>query len=179
MSVNETGTDTKKAEAKTDNETIDVQVDKILSGFTGTKSEAIPILQQVQQALGYLPQEALERVAKFIRVPYCNLFGVATFYAQFKLTPTGKNVVRVCRGTACHVRGGDRILKEVEKRLGIKPGQNTPDMEYALETVACIGACALAPTMTINNDTHGEMTAAKVAEFLPNKMEEKKSEETK
>ena len=146
----------------------------MLAGFTGTKSEAIPILQQIQQALGYLPREALERVAKFIRVPYSTLFGVATFYAQFKLTPTGKNLVRVCRGTACHVRGGAGILKEVERRLGIKPGQNTPDMEYT-----CIGACALAPTMTINNDTHGEMTAKKVAELLPNMMEEKKNEASK
>jgi NADH-quinone oxidoreductase subunit E len=109
-------------------------------------------------------------------VPECTLFGVATFYAQFKLTPTGKNLVRVCRGTACHVKGGSGILKEVEKRLGIKPGQNTPDMEYALETVACIGACALAPTMTINNEVHGEMTAKKVAELLPNKMEGKHDE---
>jgi NADH-quinone oxidoreductase subunit E len=146
-------------------------LDRILSGFTGAKSEAIPILQQVQHAFGYLPKEALERVARFIRVPYATLFGVATFYAQFKLTPTGKNVVRVCRGTACHVKGGSRILKEVERRLGIKPGQNTPDMEYALETVACIGACALAPTMTINSDTHGEMTARKVAELLPDETE--------
>lgn len=181
MSVNELGRDAKtvKAEADSDfNEKINAGLDKILSGFTGTKSEAIPILQQVQLAFGYLPQEALERVAKFIKTPYCNLFGVATFYAQFKLTPTGKNLVRVCRGTACHVRGGAGILKEVEKRLGIKPGQNTPDMEYALETVACIGACALAPTMTINNDTHGEMTAKKVVELLPNKMEEKKNEQT-
>jgi NADH-quinone oxidoreductase subunit E len=145
----------------------------ILSGFKGEKSEVIPILQHVQQAFGYLPRPAMERIAKFVKVPECTLFGVATFYAQFKLTPTGKNLVRVCRGTACHVRGGAGILKEVEKRLGIKPGQNTPDMEYALETVACIGACALAPTMTINNDTHGEMTAKKVAEFLPNKVEEK------
>lgn len=148
-------------------------VDKILTGFTGAKSEAIPILQQVQAVLGYLPKEALERVAKFIRMPYATLFGVATFYAQFKLTPTGRNVVRVCRGTACHVKGGSTILKEVQKVLGVKPGENTEDMEYALETVACIGACALAPTMTINNETHGEMTTRKVAELFPDRLEEK------
>jgi len=179
MSANEPvtkPTNTNPAPDGADKANIDSHLDRILSGFTGTKSEAIPILQQVQAALGYLPKEALERVAKFLRVPYSTLFGVATFYAQFKLTPTGKNLVRVCRGTACHVRGGAGILKEVEKRLGIKPGENTPDMEYALETVACIGACALAPTMTINNDTHGEMTAKKVAELLPNKMEEKQND---
>jgi NADH-quinone oxidoreductase subunit E len=150
--------------------------EKILAGFKGEKSEAIPILQQVQLAFGYLPWLSIEHVARFVKVPECTLFGVATFYAQFKLTPTGKNLVRVCRGTACHVKGGAGILKEVEKRLGIKPGQNTPDMEYALETVACIGACALAPTMTINNEVHGEMTSKKVAELLPNKMEEKHEE---
>ena len=87
-------------------------------------------------------------------------------------------MVRVCRGTACHVKGGSRILQEVERRLGIKPGENTPDMEYALETVACIGACALAPTMTINSDTHGEMTAKKVTELLPNEAEEKNDEQS-
>ena len=182
MSVNEPVTNPPKTNSEADaafKVKVNTQLDKMLAGFTGTKSEAIPILQQIQQALGYLPREALERVAKFIRVPYSTLFGVATFYAQFKLTPTGKNLVRVCRGTACHVRGGAGILKEVERRLGIKPGQNTPDMEYALETVACIGACALAPTMTINNDTHGEMTAKKVAELLPNMMEEKKNEASK
>jgi NADH-quinone oxidoreductase subunit E len=182
MSVNEPEPNPQKTISEADaafKVKVDAQLDKILAGFTGTKSEAIPILQQIQQALGYLPREALERVSKFIRIPYATLFGVATFYAQFKLTPTGKNLVRVCRGTACHVRGGASILKEVERRLGIKPGQNTPDMEYALETVACIGACALAPTMTINSDTHGEMTAKKVAELLPNKMEEKKNEASK
>lgn len=181
MSVNEPRRDAGKEEAKAIaayNAKMDAQLDEILAGFTGNKSEVIPILQQVQQKFGYLPQEAMKRIAAFVKVPECTLFGVATFYAQFKLTPTGKNLVRVCRGTACHVKGGARILKEVENRLGIKPGQNTPDMEYALETVACIGACALAPTMTINNEVHGEMTTKKVAELLPNKVEEKKHEES-
>jgi NADH:ubiquinone oxidoreductase subunit E len=108
----------------------------------------------------------MRRIAGFVRVPESTAYGVATFYAQFKFVPTGRNVVRVCRGTACHVRGGARILKEVEKTLGIKPGESTPDFEYALETVACIGACALAPTMTISNETHGEMTTRKVSEVF-------------
>jgi NADH-quinone oxidoreductase subunit E len=175
MSLNEPVTETKKTAAIGAEQEAKIisGTEKILAGFKGDKSEVIPILQQVQQAFGYLPQPAMERISSFAKVPECTLFGVATFYAQFKLTPTGKNLVRVCRGTACHVKGGSRILKEVEKRLGIKPGQNTADMEYALETVACIGACALAPTMTINNEVHGEMTTKKVAELLPNKMEEK------
>src|SRR4030042_6751327 len=145
---------------------IKTQIDEILASYRGEKAELIPILQQVQHTYGYLPEEALSQIAKFVDVPECTVFGVATFYAQFKLVPTGRNIVRVCRGTACHVRGGSRILKEVEKQLGIKPGESTPDMEYALETVACIGACALAPTMVINNDTHGQMTTKKVDEIL-------------
>ena len=144
----------------------DNKMDLILSAFKGDEGELIPVLQKVQLEFGYLPEKAIKRIAKFVRVPEVTVFGVATFYAQFKLVPTGRNVVRVCRGTACHVRGGARILKEAEKRLGIKPGESTPDLEYALETVACIGACALAPTMVVNNDTYGQMTTKKVAEIL-------------
>jgi len=158
-------------------ESIESQVDEILSTFTGEKAELIPMLQQVQHLFGYLPEAAMSRIAEFVRVPECTVYGVATFYAQFKLVPTGRNIVRVCRGTACHVRGGARILKEVEKHLGIKPGESTPDLEYALETVACIGACALAPTMTVNNETHGEMTTRKVAEILEARNEGDANEE--
>jgi NADH-quinone oxidoreductase subunit E len=158
-------------------ETVKARVNEILASYKGEKAELIPILQQVQQAFGYLPEEALSQIAEFVDVPECTVFGTATFYAQFKLVPTGRNVVRVCRGTACHVRGGPRVLKEVEKKLGIKPGENTPDMEYALETVACIGACALAPNMTINNDTYGQMTTKKVAETLGTRNEGSKNED--
>jgi NADH-quinone oxidoreductase subunit E len=158
---------------------IAAKVDKILASYTGEEAELIPILQQVQQELGYLPEEAMRRIAQFVNEPEGTVYGVATFYAQFKFVPTGRNIVRVCRGTACHVKGGDRILKEVERHLGIKPGESTPDMEYALETVACIGACALAPTMTINNETHGEMTTKKVAEIFGHRSEGNKHEEGK
>jgi NADH-quinone oxidoreductase subunit E len=102
-------------------------------------------------------------------IPESSVYGVSTFYAQFKLTPLGKKVIRVCRGTACHVRGSTKILNEIEKRLGIKAGETTADMEYTLETVACIGACALAPTMTIDGETYGKMTTKKVAEVLGGK----------
>jgi NADH-quinone oxidoreductase subunit E len=108
----------------------------------------------------------MKKIARFLGLPESTVFGVGTFYAQFKLVPSGRNIIRVCRGTACHVRGGARILREVEKRLGIKPGESTPDLEYSLETVACIGACALAPTMVVNKETHGEMTTKKAAEIL-------------
>jgi NADH-quinone oxidoreductase subunit E len=171
--MTETGTQKQPASTPVPGD-IGITVDKILESFTGDKAELIPILQHVQQALGYLPEEAMRRIARFIHEPEGMVFGVATFYAQFKFVPTGRNVVRVCRGTACHVKGGSRILKEVERTLGIKPGESTPDMEYALETVACIGACALAPTMTINSDTYGEMTTKKVAEIFGHRSEGKK-----
>ena len=157
--------DTKTA-AREEEESLLAKLDKLLESFAGEKSELIPILQRVQQEFGYLSEDAMRRIAQFTGVPECTLFGVATFYAQFKLTPLGKKVIRVCRGTACHVRGSGKVLSEMEKQLGIKAGETTSDMEYTLETVACIGACALAPTMTIDNETHGKMTTKKVAEVL-------------
>jgi NADH-quinone oxidoreductase subunit E len=123
--------------------TIEERLSEILSSYRGDESELIPILQQVQQVFGYLPEPAIKQIAKFLHLPEITIFGVATFYAQFKLVPTGRNIIKVCRGTACHVRGGARILKEVEKQLGIKSGESSPDFEYCLETVACIGACAV------------------------------------
>jgi NADH-quinone oxidoreductase subunit E len=146
--------------------TFDERLDSILSLYRGDEGELIPILQKVQGEFGYVPESAIRGIAEFLHLPEVTVFGVVTFYAQFKLVPTGRNVVRVCRGTACHVRGGARILREAQKQLGIKPGESTPDLEYALETVACIGACALAPTMVINKDTYGQMTPKKVAEVL-------------
>jgi NADH-quinone oxidoreductase subunit E len=143
-------------------------VDAILASYRGEKAELIPVLQQVQQRLGYLPETALSRIAAFTNVPESTVFGVATFYAQFKLVPTGRNVVKVCRGTACHVRRGERILREVERQLDIKPGETTPDLEYSLETVACLGACALAPNMVINNKVYGKMVESKVKKILGN-----------
>jgi len=142
------------------------QIIEILSRHTGQKDELIPILQEVQEEFGYLPPDAMKRVTKFLHITENTAFGVATFYAQFKFVPSGKKTVRVCRGTACHVRGSANILREIERRLGIKPGQTTPDWEYTLETVNCIGACALAPTMTINKETYGQMTSKKVAEVF-------------
>ncbi len=176
MGIAEVTQDTQTV-APTSEETAKSRVDEILASYKGEKAELIPILQQVQETYGYLPEEALSQIAEFVDVPECTVFGVATFYAQFKLVPTGRNIVRVCRGTACHVRGGARILKEVQKQLGIKPGESTTDLEYALETVACIGACALAPTMTKNKDTYGEMTTKKVAEILGTRNEGDKNED--
>ena len=140
--------------------------EKITANYSWDSSNLIPILQEAQGKFGYLPAEAMQKFARFLKLPESTVFGVSTFYAQFKLAPTGRKKIVVCRGTACHVRGGARILREIERRLGIKPGENTEDMEYSLETVACIGACALAPTMRVDKETYGQMTTKKVAEVV-------------
>ena len=138
----------------------------IFSRHTGERQELIPILQETQEAFRFLPAAAMREISIFLHIPESTVYGVSTFYAQFKLTPLGRKIIRVCRGTACHVRGAGKVLAEMEKLLGIKAGETTNDMEYSLETVACIGACALAPTMTIDNETFGKMTPRKVAEVL-------------
>ena len=144
------------------------KLDEILSHHTGKKEELIPILQEAQEQFGYLPSEVMLKVAKFLQLPESAIFGVSTFYAQFKFLPTGRKKVRLCRGTACHVRGAPRILDEVEKQLGIKPGETTDDLEYSLETIACFGSCALAPVMVVDDDVYGRMTPKKVAQILGN-----------
>lgn len=142
------------------------QLDSVLTQYKGEKNDLIPILQEAQEKFGYLPRDVMEGIARFLRLPASIVFGVSTFYAQFKFVPMGKKVVRVCRGTACHVRGADKILQEFERKLCIKPGETTEDREYTLETVACIGACALAPTLTVNKDVKGKMTTQRVREML-------------
>jgi len=146
----------------------DVQdkMNNILANFKGEKHELVPILQKTQEEFRYLPAAAMREIARFLQMPESTIYGVSTFYAQFKLTPLGKKIIRVCRGTACHVHGASNVLAELEKRLGIKAGETTDDLEYTLETVACIGACALAPTTRVENETYGKMTTKKVAEVL-------------
>jgi NADH-quinone oxidoreductase subunit E len=144
-----------------DNARVEKAMSEIQREFEGRPDELISILQGVQDKLGYLPENALMQIAQLTKLPSASVYGVASFYDQFRLSPVGKHIVKVCRGTACHVRGGSRILEEVEKRLGIRPGENTEDLEYTLETVACFGACALAPIMVVNNRVHGKMTVAK------------------
>lgn len=146
--------------------TIEEPLSEILSSYQGSEDELIPILQRVQQVLGYLPEAAMKRIAKFLHLPESTVFGVGTFYAQFKLVPTGRNTIRVCRGTACHVRGSAKILGEIEKQLGIRAGETTPDQEYSLETIACFGSCALAPVVVTNGKVHGRMTAPKARKML-------------
>ncbi len=142
------------------------RVDEIFEAFESREGIVIPMLQKMQDAYGYLPRPALERAARLLRMPLSRMYGVATFYAQFRLKPRGRNIIRVCQGTACHVRGSRDILKEVVSVLGVGPGDSTEDFRFSLEPVACLGACGLAPTMMINNDTYGRLTPRKVRGIL-------------
>ena len=134
----------------------------------GTKESAlIPILQKVQDEYRYLPQEILAFIATALDVPPATVFGVATFYAQFSLDPKGKYLVRVCDGTACHVRGNKVIIDALRNKIGLKPGQTTTkDMRYTLEMVSCLGACGLAPAVVINDKIYGNMTPEKIAKAI-------------
>jgi NADH-quinone oxidoreductase subunit E len=145
---------------------METKVDSILANFKPDRDQLINILQQVQEAFRYLPEEAMRKVAAFLGIPVAQVYGVATFYALFRTEPSGKHTVCVCRGTACHVRGGGAVLREIEKKLGVKPGQTTKDMEYTLIKVACIGACALAPNITVDKETFGLMTNKKIEEVF-------------
>ncbi|MCK4602773.1 MAG: NADH-quinone oxidoreductase subunit NuoE [Phycisphaerae bacterium] len=139
------------------------RLSSILSSYEGKRDELIPILQQAQEEFGYLSEQTMLEIAQFIRVPESQVYAVATFYAQFRFTPIGRKHVTVCRGTACHVRGASRILEEVEKQLGINEGETSSDLEYSLETVACIGCCGLSPCIMINGKAEAKMTPKKVA----------------
>ncbi|MCL0036027.1 NADH-quinone oxidoreductase subunit NuoE [Dehalococcoidia bacterium] len=139
---------------------------RIVDQHRGRKWGLIPLLQEVQEQLGYIPPQAIEPIAEGLGLFPSEVQGVISFYTQLYTTPRGRNVVRVCRGTACHVRGGKTILKLVKQHLDIEEGETTPDMEYTLETVACLGVCALAPTMVINNDTYGQLNPQKVTRII-------------
>jgi len=153
---------------KTDNKksAFERKLEKILSRFEGRRDELIPVLQAVQNGFGYLPGETFGPISKKTGVPSARLYGVVTFYSQFYLSKRGKNIVRMCRGTACHVRGADAVREAVEKMLCIADGGTTPDYKFTLETVACLGACALAPVVVVNNAYHGKMTPQKVKALL-------------
>jgi len=141
-------------------------LEEILGSYRGDRGELVPILQEVQDNLGYLPENIMLDIAKFIGVSESHVYSVASFYAQFRLLPLGRKRVAVCRGTACHIRGAPQILNMVEKTIGLKEGETSDDLEYTLETVACIGCCALAPCVRINKDVSGEMTPEKAKEIL-------------
>ncbi len=130
------------------------------------KSAIIAVLQDIQEALNYLPKEALKTAAKALNIPISRVYEVATFYTAFSLKPRGEHVVKICMGTACHVRGASAIQDKLERTLGIKPGETTADKKFSLETVNCVGACALGPVVVINTEYHGQVTMAKVDKII-------------
>jgi NADH:ubiquinone oxidoreductase subunit E len=142
------------------------KVDQIIEKSKKEKWGLIPCLQDIQELLGYIPPEVIPRISEGLGLFPSQVQGVVTFYEQLYTTPRGKNIVKVCRGTACHVRGGKTILNLVKQQLNLEEGETSPDMEFTLETVACIGVCALAPNIVINKDTHGHMNPKKVTRLL-------------
>jgi len=149
----------------------------IVEKHRGKKWGVIPLLQEVQENFGYIPPESVEPIAEAMHMFPSQIQGVITFYAGFSLEPKGKFVIRVCRGTACHVRGSRSIIRLMKKELNVDEGETTPDYRFTLETAACLGACALAPTMMVNKTYFGKLSPPKVtttlAEFSKTKTEEK------
>jgi NADH:ubiquinone oxidoreductase subunit E len=143
------------------------KVDAVLDDATGQRGMLIAVLQRVQEKIGYLPEEAMTMIAERMSLSLNNVYGVASFYKHFHFKPRGKNIVKVCMGTACHVRGGKAVLTEMEQKLGIKEGETTKDLSVTLETVGCVGCCALAPVVTINDkDLFGELTPRMVEDII-------------
>lgn len=142
------------------------QILPIMQSHPRKRESLIPVLQEVQGVLGYLPEEAVTEIAQFLGVSRSDIYGVASFYAQFRFERQGAHSVKVCQGTACHVRGGKRIMGEVTQQIGLEPGQTTPDYKYSLEKVACFGACALAPVMVVDGTVFGRMTTPRVKKIL-------------
>lgn len=133
-------------------------VEHIIAKYPKEQASLVPLLQDIQEQKGYLPREDLEQVARALKLSLNTIYGVATFYTQFQLEPQGKHTISVCTGTACHVKGSAALLTLLEKHLGIKAGETTPDQQFSLQSVRCIGACSLAPAVMIDNVVHGNMT---------------------
>lgn len=142
------------------------RLDSVFKKHQGEDGALIPVLQEAQEIYGYLPEELLAIIGKRLHIPLSRIYGVISFYAQFYTTPRGRYTVRVCRGTACHVRGGRNILKAVQQFLAIGENETTPDFKFTFETVACLGACALSPVLLVNKNYYGKLTPAKVEQVL-------------
>ena len=153
------------------------KLEKILEMHSGQKGALIPILQEIQAAYGYLPEEALKMVSRRVKVPLSRIYGVITFYAQFYLTPRGKHLIKACQGTACHVRGASQVLDNLSRELKVNPGGTTEDLSFSLETVACVGTCFLAPVIMINEDYYGKLTPKKAMDAVKKYFEKATKEE--
>lgn len=135
-------------------------------GFTGKSEELISLLQSVQKKYGYISEEHVRQISRFLRISEGRIFGVASFYTQFKFEKPGENTIRVCQGTACHVQGGDQLSQEVQKQLGIAPGETSTDQRFDFQEVACLGCCALAAVVEINGKVYAKMTPDKLRDVL-------------
>jgi NADH:ubiquinone oxidoreductase subunit E len=155
-----------KLKTKTEPRPTLAQIGRVVAEHQGQRWALIPLLQTIQDEFGYIPPESIGLIARTLGLFPVQVQGVISFYSQLYTKPQGRKVVRVCRGTACHVRGGKTILKLVKQYLGLEEGETTPDYEYTLETVACIGVCALAPNIVIGPTTYGHMNPKKVAQLL-------------
>lgn len=154
-------------------ERLDEGLQEIFGRFEGKQENLIPLLQATQELYGYLPMEAMRAIGRYVSVSESKIYGVATFYAQFHFSRRGRQEIKVCYGTACHVRGGGGVLDAFERELKIGCGETTPDYEYSLERVACVGSCALAPVVVVGETVYGQMEAGKVKKiFAKDKNEE-------
>jgi NADH-quinone oxidoreductase subunit E len=149
-----------------DSAKVKAQLREILARYKGERVELIHILEEVQERLGYLPKEALLQIADFVHTPASAIFGVATFYNRFRFTPIGRHPIRICMGTACHLQGGALVMEALERELEIKVGGVTPDEEFSLDRIACVGCCVLAPVIVIDREVSPKMTPFKVEEVL-------------
>jgi NADH-quinone oxidoreductase subunit E len=138
----------------------------IFSGFKGEEGDLIPLLQRFQEKYGYISEKAVTYLSRFLKISENQIFGVASFYSQFRFDPPGRNSIKVCLGTACHVRGGQILCEALQRELEIVPGQTTKDRKFNLERVACLGCCALAPVVQINSDIHSRMTVIRLKTIL-------------
>ena len=139
---------------------------QLLASHKSDTGAVIPLLQKVQETFGYLPQEAIPQVAKLLKMSDSEIFGVATFYAQFRFTRPGDHTIKVCLGTACHVRGGSQIMETIERELHVKAGGTTEDFKFGLESVACFGSCALAPVLVVDDKVYGRLSTSKTKEII-------------
>jgi NADH:ubiquinone oxidoreductase subunit E len=156
------------------------QLREVLSPYQGMRGATIPVLQKAQEELGYLSEETISEIAEFLGLTKNEVYGVATFYAQFRFERQGEHTIKCCQGTACHVQGGKRIMEAIEQELKLEPGQSTTsDYKFSLERVACFGSCALAPVMVVDKTVYGRMTPAKARQVLAKYFEEVKAEEAK
>lgn len=146
-----------------------LETKRIVNKYENKKEAVLDILQDVQEEFGYVPKESVLYIASVSSVNLSRLFGILTFYSQFYLYPRGKNIVKVCCGTACHVKGGGRNLVRIEEKLNIKEGQTSADGMYTLEKIACMGACGLAPVVTVNKDVYGHVTLDKIDKIIKDK----------